>query len=195
MYSYNPYYEKYLAHYGVKHKSGRYPWGSGDRPYQGDNFFTKKRSNAKIGKFRLVNDGSSIAKDVVSGAKKGLKLASKVGTAGVAILGGLEVSFAAKQISNTLIRAGITNKAELTSFLSDFAGHFCNTHKTTIASIANVMYKNNPEFKKTVNKEASRAISDVSQATSTAINNGVNQLLNGVLGSSVKPKPSLPQHV
>ena len=24
----------YLAHYGTKRHSGRYPWGSGDRPYQ-----------------------------------------------------------------------------------------------------------------------------------------------------------------
>ena len=36
-YSYNPYidnYENYLAHYGIKRKSGRYPWGSGKRPHQ-----------------------------------------------------------------------------------------------------------------------------------------------------------------
>lgn len=26
----------HLAHFGVKRKSGRYPWGSGERPYQGD---------------------------------------------------------------------------------------------------------------------------------------------------------------
>lgn len=24
-----------LYHYGVKRRSGRYPWGSGERPYQG----------------------------------------------------------------------------------------------------------------------------------------------------------------
>ena len=34
MYSYNPYYANYLAHYGTKEHSGRYPFGSGDRPYQ-----------------------------------------------------------------------------------------------------------------------------------------------------------------
>lgn len=34
MLSYNPYYEKYLMHYGIAKKSGRYPYGSGDRPYQ-----------------------------------------------------------------------------------------------------------------------------------------------------------------
>ena len=26
--------EEYLEHYGVKRRSGRYPWGSGDEPYQ-----------------------------------------------------------------------------------------------------------------------------------------------------------------
>ena len=26
--------EDILMHYGVKRRSGRYPWGSGDNPYQ-----------------------------------------------------------------------------------------------------------------------------------------------------------------
>ncbi len=26
----------YLLHYGIPKRSGRYPWGSGERPYQGD---------------------------------------------------------------------------------------------------------------------------------------------------------------
>ena len=34
MLSYNPYYANYIAHYGIKEHSGRYPFGSGDRPYQ-----------------------------------------------------------------------------------------------------------------------------------------------------------------
>lgn len=34
MYSYNPYYANYLMHYGTPKHSGRYPWGSGERPYQ-----------------------------------------------------------------------------------------------------------------------------------------------------------------
>ena len=34
MYSYNPYYANYLMHYGTPQHSGRYPYGSGDRPYQ-----------------------------------------------------------------------------------------------------------------------------------------------------------------
>lgn len=31
-----------LMHYGTPHHSGRYPWGSGDRPYQGDGQNTRK---------------------------------------------------------------------------------------------------------------------------------------------------------
>ena len=34
MYSYNPYYSNYLMHYGTPKHSGRYPYGSGKRPYQ-----------------------------------------------------------------------------------------------------------------------------------------------------------------
>ena len=30
----NPVAEDILMHYGVKFRSGRYPWGSGDNPYQ-----------------------------------------------------------------------------------------------------------------------------------------------------------------
>ena len=26
--------DNFLAHYGKKHRSGRYPWGSGENPYQ-----------------------------------------------------------------------------------------------------------------------------------------------------------------
>ena len=31
--------ENYLMHYGVARRSGRYPWGSGDNPYQHENWF------------------------------------------------------------------------------------------------------------------------------------------------------------
>ena len=30
----NPIAQDILMHYGVKRRSGRYPWGSGDNPYQ-----------------------------------------------------------------------------------------------------------------------------------------------------------------
>lgn len=32
---------KHLAHYGIKRRSGRYPWGSGEDPYQGDPSYQK----------------------------------------------------------------------------------------------------------------------------------------------------------
>ena len=40
----------YLMHYGMPRRSGRYPWGSGDRPYQGDGISVKKSSKSKRGK-------------------------------------------------------------------------------------------------------------------------------------------------
>ncbi|MBO7449817.1 MAG: hypothetical protein J6U54_05555 [Clostridiales bacterium] len=37
-----------LMHYGTKHHSGRYPWGSGDRPYQsGGGPFSKKKASKR----------------------------------------------------------------------------------------------------------------------------------------------------
>ena len=34
--------EEFLQHYGVKRRSGRYPWGSGEDPYQhGRDFLTR----------------------------------------------------------------------------------------------------------------------------------------------------------
>ena len=45
----------YLAHYGTPRHSGRYPWGSGDRPYQsGGGPFTKKKSSSNIAKKSVV---------------------------------------------------------------------------------------------------------------------------------------------
>lgn len=48
MYSYNPYYANYLMHYGTPKHSGRYPWGSGERPYQhGGGIKIKNKTNNK----------------------------------------------------------------------------------------------------------------------------------------------------
>lgn len=44
--------DEYLAHVGVKRRSGRYPWGSGDRPYQGESqAFQDRASAGKISKY------------------------------------------------------------------------------------------------------------------------------------------------
>ena len=36
-----------LYHYGMPRRSGRYPWGSGERPYQGDGIATSSSSSKK----------------------------------------------------------------------------------------------------------------------------------------------------
>lgn len=45
--------DNYLAHYGIKRRSGRYKWGTGVRPYQGETFRERRQiKNAVSGKSR-----------------------------------------------------------------------------------------------------------------------------------------------
>lgn len=47
----NPVQEDILMHYGVKRRSGRYPWGSGDNPYQhGRDFLARVEELERMGK-------------------------------------------------------------------------------------------------------------------------------------------------
>lgn len=47
----NPIQEDILMHYGVKRRSGRYPWGSGDNPYQhGGDFLSRVEELQRLGK-------------------------------------------------------------------------------------------------------------------------------------------------
>lgn len=38
--------DNYLEHYGIPRRSGRYPWGSGSRPFQGDSVAAKSSEKA-----------------------------------------------------------------------------------------------------------------------------------------------------
>ena len=51
--------EDELMHYGVKRRSGRYPWGSGENPYQhsGD-FLSRIEQLKKEGKFVKITAAS-----------------------------------------------------------------------------------------------------------------------------------------
>ena len=49
MYNYNRYYTSWLAHYGMKYKSGRYSYGTGDRPYRHDPHSSMRRALKKAG--------------------------------------------------------------------------------------------------------------------------------------------------
>lgn len=81
MYSYNPYYANYLAHFGIKGKSGRYPYGSGDRPYQHDPH-AKKRYKAELKADRkkakiLTGTAAYAAKETSNWAQQALYSAAK----------------------------------------------------------------------------------------------------------------------
>lgn len=39
--------DSYLEHYGIPRRSGRYPWGSGSRPFQGDSAAAKSSGSTK----------------------------------------------------------------------------------------------------------------------------------------------------
>ena len=39
--------DNYLEHYGIPRRSGRYPWGSGSRPFQGDSAAAKSSGSTK----------------------------------------------------------------------------------------------------------------------------------------------------
>ena len=58
--------DNYLEHYGIPRRSGRYPWGSGSRPFQGDSAATKSsgstKSSGKSGKTGLFKKGKTKTK-------------------------------------------------------------------------------------------------------------------------------------
>lgn len=58
--------DNYLEHYGIPRRSGRYPWGSGSRPFQGDSAAAKSsgstKSSGKSGKTGLFKKGKTKAK-------------------------------------------------------------------------------------------------------------------------------------
>ena len=53
--------DNYLEHYGIPRRSGRYPWGSGSRPFQGDSSAGKSsgktKTSGKNGKTGLFKKG------------------------------------------------------------------------------------------------------------------------------------------
>ena len=58
--------DNYLEHYGIPRRSGRYPWGSGSRPFQGDSAAAKSsgksKSSGESGKTGLFKKGKTKTK-------------------------------------------------------------------------------------------------------------------------------------
>ena len=55
--------DNYLEHYGIPRRSGRYPWGSGSRPFQGDSSAGKSsgktKTSGKSGKTGFFKKGKT----------------------------------------------------------------------------------------------------------------------------------------
>ena len=72
----------HLAHFGIKRKSGRYPWGSGKRPYQGASAsngttrsgfvkdFSDDELKEAINRLKMEKEYLSLQKDIVSSYKE-----------------------------------------------------------------------------------------------------------------------------
>ena len=89
--------DDFLLHYGTKEHSGRYPFGSGNRPYQHG--------------IPLVNPGRTVGQDIISGIKKGINIAAPlyiVGKTHLAIL-------SAKSILNSAGISASTVRKSLSS--------------------------------------------------------------------------------
>lgn len=90
--------DEYLAHYGVGHNkgggSGRYPWGSGDRPYQRTRFDGVKGA--------LKTGAKALGKGAVAVVKGTGKVAEGVGKVGIAAGKGIAkgTTYVAKKASD-----------------------------------------------------------------------------------------------
>ena len=54
----NPSFDE-LMHYGTKRHSGRYPWGSGDNPYQHEANFLKEVYDKRNSNFEYTDDNGN----------------------------------------------------------------------------------------------------------------------------------------
>lgn len=52
--------EEYLEHYGMPHRSGRYPWGSGEEPYQNSRDFVGRVDEMRKNNFTYVDKKGNI---------------------------------------------------------------------------------------------------------------------------------------
>ena len=106
MYNYNYYYTSWLAHYGMKHKSGRYAYGSGDRPYRHEFFKKVILSAAVVGVSVLIARKMLIASGVIKAAS------------GLNVSGGLKAVAGA---SNSLKDFGISAVNAIKGMVGDHA--------------------------------------------------------------------------
>ncbi len=69
----NPYVEEMLMHYGMPRRSGRYPWGSGDNPYQHSGDFLSRVEEMKKSGFTFTDkDGKTYSGEVAIAKSMGL---------------------------------------------------------------------------------------------------------------------------
>ena len=69
----NSFVEEMLMHYGMPRRSGRYPWGSGDNPYQHSGDFLSRVEEMKKSGFTFTDkDGKTYTGEVAIAKSMGL---------------------------------------------------------------------------------------------------------------------------
>ncbi len=98
-----------LYHYGIPMRSGRYPYGSGGRPFQH--------------RIPLVNPGNTVKEDIISGIKKGILIATPLYVTGKMGLGLLaikstmsELGMSTGVIKQTLSSLGIMTPSDALNY-------------------------------------------------------------------------------
>lgn len=107
---------KELLHEGIKERSGRYPWGSGQRPYQRLEGAGRKVGSAavKAGKGILRAVGKTVKFAVKATVIGGLTLAAGAVLSSVG-LGWLNSSGTTAYISGTMFRSSLSQSDVLTT--------------------------------------------------------------------------------
>lgn len=103
-----------LMHYGIKRRSGRYPWGSGERPYQSEEEKAEKKKQKSIKrKETLKKVGSAAYKAAWTGIAVALKVVASSAITSMTVAGVAAAGFqfiqspACQQIMNQIgISAG-----------------------------------------------------------------------------------------
>ena len=136
----NPIVEDMLMHYGMPRRSGRYPWGSGDNPYQHSGDFLSRVEELKKSGFTFTDEkGKTYTGEVAIAKSMGLsttQFRTQVGlakderrSANVATAKALrEKGYSLNEIAKKM---GFTNDSSVRSLLNENSEARMNQAKTT----------------------------------------------------------------
>lgn len=163
----------HLAHFGVKRKSGRYPWGSGERPYQGDaqggGSYSKKSKSMKefsneelkssIERLKLEKEYRSLADEAMQKSLDRLKMSREI----------TELSSEQKRISHKRVMEALDTAGKAVSVgagAMTLVRSFKNFNLETSERLANIEIRKQSASK--ISAEISKILSDAEKNSAEA---------------------------